>query len=113
MPPEVAVLKFEGDFDGLRQPPELESLKEEGCTRLVLNMQGLSFISSAGLGYLIMCQKQLQEKGGDVVLSQPAKSVDQTIELLGLLHVFKVFPSDQDALEYFGGGSTARYVDVK
>ncbi|MFQ5845190.1 MAG: STAS domain-containing protein [Planctomycetota bacterium] len=101
---DVTFLAFTGEFDAFNLPTiseKMHTLIEKGCTRLVFNLHLLKFINSSALGYLIKTSKQLRELEGELVLSQPSKFFSSTVATLGLDQIFKIFPSDEDAVRYF------------
>ena len=98
--------------------PRLDEVMRAGGLRQVVNIRRISFISTAGLGFLIMSRKRLQERGGELVISQPSRVVLKLFATLGLGDTIKTFDSDKEALEYFGGGEggasvTARLIPTK
>ena len=64
-----------------------------GDTRVVVDMCGIEYISSAGLRVLLMLLKKLQEAHGQLVLCSLGESVHQVFELAGFLTIFSVEPS--------------------
>ncbi len=99
----VQILAFKGEFDAFNLPTiseKLDALIQTGCNRLVFNLHRLKFINSSALGYLIKTSKRLAELEGELVLSEPSKFFQSTITTLGIDQIFKIFPSDQEAVKY-------------
>jgi len=69
--------------------------------RVVLNLEKLIFIDSAGIGTLISFVKSLREKGGDLKLASMTKPVRSIFELVRLHKLFESYPSDKDAVQAF------------
>ena len=59
-------------------------------TELVLDMSGMTFLDSSGLGVLISLHKSLRQQNGTVRLLKPAPSVHQILELTRLHRVFEI-----------------------
>jgi len=55
-----------------------------------LDVSGLDFIDSSGLGVLIAVLKRLHHIGGDLVLRAPSRSLGRLLELTSLDKVFTV-----------------------
>ncbi|MBR6549240.1 MAG: STAS domain-containing protein [Clostridia bacterium] len=72
--------------------PELEdSLKEsfEGITRLVLNFENLSYLSSAGLRVLLTSQK-VMNKQGEMVIQNVNETINEIFEVTGFVDVLTI-----------------------
>ena len=60
------------------------------CTVLELDLAGMTFLDSSGLGVLISLHKTLRTQNGTVRLMNPAPSVRQILELTRLHRVFDI-----------------------
>ncbi len=72
--------------------PELEmSLKESlpGVTELVMDLEGLEYISSAGLRVLLSAQKQMM-KQGSMKLVHVAETVMEIFEVTGFVDILTI-----------------------
>jgi anti-sigma B factor antagonist len=99
-----AILALAGDVDASGLPAfsaKVDALIRTGHTRIVFNLRRLAFINSSALGYLIRTVKRLRELDGELVLSEPSPYFRSAVDRLGLDQVFRIFPSDELALEYF------------
>jgi stage II sporulation protein AA (anti-sigma F factor antagonist) len=65
--------------------------------RVCLDLEGATFIDSAGVGWLIMCQKRFVERGGKLVLHSIAPIVAQVLQLLKLHTVLTLADNLEDA----------------
>src|SRR5262245_60464199 len=109
---DVRVVHLSGEFTlgwgGLMHPLDLKgqhladlsetlrTLVDQGARRIVLDLEKVTFLDSAGLGELIAWRKRTVEKGGDIVLLHPKGKVR---ELLAMLHLHRVFRSFEDEAE--------------
>lgn len=57
---------------------------------VTLDVSGLDFIDSSGLGVLIAVLKRLRHIGGNLVLRAPSRSMSRLLDLTGLDKVFTV-----------------------
>jgi len=100
----VNILTFIGEFDAHNLgaiSESMDTLIGTGRIHLVCNLSLLKFINSSALGYLIKTNKRLRELDGELVFSQPSKFFQSTIHTLGIQAIFKIFPSDDEALKYY------------
>jgi anti-anti-sigma factor len=100
------VIAPEGRVDSVSSS-ELERLVvsriEAGEKRLVLDLSGVEYISSAGLRVLLMAAKRLKEPPGGLVLCGMGPSVRTVLELAGFLPLFAVEARREEALARLGG----------
>jgi len=100
------VIAPEGRVDSVSSS-ELERLVvsriDAGEKRLVLDLSGVEYISSAGLRVLLMAAKRLKEPPGGLVLCGMGPSVRTVLELAGFLPLFAVEPRREQALARLGG----------
>ncbi|HUD72796.1 MAG TPA: STAS domain-containing protein [Dongiaceae bacterium] len=74
---------------------------DAGNTNIILNMQGIDYIDSAGLGELVACKKRASAKGGNVKLVMPSESVYKVLSIVSLHLVFEIFDSEVKAIGSF------------
>lgn len=68
-----------------------------GGRHLILNMEGISFLSSTGIGVLLALNEDYREHGLDLRVSTPSKAVVAPIELLCLDRFLQICGSDEEA----------------
>jgi stage II sporulation protein AA (anti-sigma F factor antagonist) len=76
---------------------------DAGEKRLVLDLSGVEYISSAGLRVLLMAAKRLKEPPAGLVLCGLGPSVRTVLELAGFLPLFAVEAGREQALARLGG----------
>lgn len=79
----------------------LKELTGKGRSNLVLNLAGVTYMSSAGLRTLVSTLKDCKRGGGDVRLASPSERVSEVLSLAGLDSLFKVFEDDTAAVGSF------------
>ncbi|AXE21885.1 anti-anti-sigma factor (plasmid) [Runella rosea] len=85
---KVAKLKLTGELDSLSArvfQKEIEKVALESPTELVLDLENLSFMSSAGLRVLIF-SKQKMGVGLTIYIVKPQEIIVDTLEKTGLQH---------------------------
>jgi anti-sigma B factor antagonist len=74
---------------------------DKGNLLVALNLAGVEYIDSAGLGELVACKKRASAKGGDVKLIMPSESVYKVLSIVSLHLVFEIFDSEAKAIGSF------------
>jgi len=69
--------------------------------RLVLDMSGIRFVDSSGLGAILSCLRQLHDLGGELKLCSLNKPVRALFELVRMHRVFEIFNSREEALRSY------------
>jgi len=65
---------------------------------IIVDLAGLEFIDCCGLGVLVRLLKWTRESGGDMYLVGPRPRVRRVLEMAGLIGVFSVYPSVEQAV---------------
>lgn len=74
---------------------------ENGRYNLVIEMQGVTYMSSAGLRALVAALRDCKKRGGDVRLSNPSERVMDVLNLAGLNSLFEIFEDSTSAVGSF------------
>lgn len=96
----VCVVAPVGEIDVATAPllkSRLVELLDRGFTQFVLNLSGVRYLDSTGLGVLIGCARRLNGDG-QITLAHAPGPVLAILELTGLDASFEVFATEQDAL---------------
>jgi anti-sigma B factor antagonist len=80
---------------------KIQELLESGKKNLLLNMEKVSYMDSAGIGELVACYKRAREKSGTVKLLKASGKVADLLQLTKLQEVFETFENEKDALGSF------------
>jgi anti-sigma B factor antagonist len=68
-------------------------------SRVVLDLGGVSFVDSAGLGVLIGAVRRVHELGGDVTLASPRPALERLLHDTGVLRIVRVAATTGGAIE--------------
>jgi len=80
----------------------LRSIFDARRFRLVLDLSEMSYMSSAGLKVLLAALKEAKRwNRGDLRLAALQPQVQDTLNLVGLLQLFKVYPDTVEAVGSF------------
>ena len=100
----VCVLRIIGYLDGHTYPEfesQLTALLESGCFNVVIDLDKLSYISSAGLGALLNAHTRAREHGGYLNITGLSEKTQRLFDLLGFSHVLKVYDTIENAVQAF------------
>ena len=102
---QIAILTLTGPLlcepDTMKLRERVYKLIEEKIVRLVIDLEGLTYINSCGLGLLIAIYTSLRKVGGDVRLVQIGDNVQNLFAITQLTKVFSTFRSVEDAVASF------------
>jgi anti-sigma B factor antagonist len=77
----------------------IENLLSAGATRLVINLEHVNYVDSAGLGALIEANRTTKAKGGRLKLSNLGPRFKQALQTVRLLDMFEAFPNEAAAVQ--------------
>jgi anti-sigma B factor antagonist len=75
--------------------------------RIVLNLAGVTYIDSGGLGTLVALYTTAHNVGGAVKLSNLTQRVGDLLQVTKLLTVFEVYDTEDEAIQSFRKGAAA------
>ena len=80
---------------------KVKELIAEGNKKIVLNLGGVSYIDSGGLGVLVSLFTSAKASGGDIKLANLTQRVGDLLQITKLLTVFEVHEGEQKAIDAF------------
>ena len=72
--------------------------------KMLLNFQGVQFMSSAMIGKLVLLNKKAKTSEIDLKFSTISPNVLEVFKITRLNKVFKIYPDEEKALKAFEGG---------
>ena len=103
---DVTVLVLTGEMtldDGdLAFRKRIHDLIDRGRPKVVLDLGGVTYIDSSGVGMLVAKLKTLKEHGGDMKLLHLNRRAETLFGMLKLLIVFETFQDEAAAVRSFG-----------
>jgi anti-sigma B factor antagonist len=86
---------------------ELRSLLAQGNKQIILNMAGVSYVDSAGLGELVSAYTTATNQNGSLKLLHLQGKLHDLMQITKLHTIFSAFDDEKKAVESFGAGAAA------
>jgi anti-sigma B factor antagonist len=108
---DVAVVDLEGritlgESTGLLRD-NFRQLLAQGTKKIVLNLGGVSYVDSAGLGELVGVYTTAKNQGGGVKLLNLQKKLNDLLQVTKLHTVFESYDNEEQAVNSFSKTATA------
>ena len=87
------VIGFEKSIDGLL---------EQGVDNMLLSLENLTYISSAGISALMSLTHRLRQRGGELALYRPTDKVLRVLRTLGFTSIFRIITTEEEVATSFG-----------
>jgi anti-sigma B factor antagonist len=84
---------------------KVNSLVNQGRKRIVLNLAGVPYIDSAGLGEIVGSYTTVSRQGGSLRLLNLTKKITDLLAITKLLTVFETFESENEAVRSFSASA--------
>lgn len=81
---------LEGRLDAVTAPKLSEELENEEYEKLILDMQKLEYISSAGLRAILLCRKISEGKGAVTIIRKPTVAVLDVLKMCGFAKIMEI-----------------------
>jgi anti-anti-sigma factor len=102
---EVTVISIAGSVDALTAATVTEYFEqtlEGGRPRIVADLSGVDFMSSAGLRALLAALKQSRQMGGDLCLAAAKPGVERVLKMSGFTSILKTYTTVDEAVADYG-----------
>jgi anti-sigma B factor antagonist len=86
---------------------KVKSLIAAGKKKVVLNMDNVTFIDSAGLGTLVAAHHSAKSQGASLKLCHLGSKFQEVLQITKLLTVFDVYNTEAEAVASFAKGAGA------
>jgi anti-anti-sigma factor len=101
---KVTLMEISGrltSFEGQAFRDAIQRLLRKGENNIVLNLKGLDYLDSSGVGELVRNYLAVIKKGGAMKVVGLAPKVEEILKVTQLYQVFPEFPDEKSALESF------------
>ena len=80
---------------------KINSLVHQGRRKMVLNLEHVPYIDSAGLGEIVRTYTTISRQGGSMKLLNLTKRITDLLSITKLLTVFETYDNEADAVRSF------------
>ncbi len=80
---------------------DLAQIFDSDSNKLIFNMTGLDYVSSAGIRIIAMASRKMNEKSGAVAMIGLQPQIEKVFDIVKALPSFSIFKDDAEADEYF------------
>jgi anti-sigma B factor antagonist len=93
---------YEGEMD-LRE--RIEALISGGCRKILIDLQDVTYMDSAGVGAMVGTYLRARGEGGEVKLLHLTSRSIKVMTITRLMSVFQAFEVEEEALKSFAAAS--------
>jgi anti-anti-sigma factor len=86
----------------------IDRIIEDRCFRIVVDLAGVTYISSAGWGIFISEIKRVRRNAGDIKLAAMTAPVREVFDLLEFNNILRPYPDRGDAVRDFQSATGAK-----
>ena len=102
---DIAVLELKGSFLGGNETTELKEaatdLFEQGNRKLILDLGGVNYLNSMGIGSLVGIYTMYAKGKGRIRLCRMGKGIQNTFVITKLISIFDVDDTKEEAIKKF------------
>jgi anti-sigma B factor antagonist len=99
----VLVIKLSGDLIGENNSADViavvTDMLQQKIKTCIVDISGLRYINSSGIGLLITILTKFRNKGGEVYLMKPSESVQKLLVITKLNAIFQIIQSEEEVLK--------------
>jgi anti-sigma B factor antagonist len=102
---DVTILDMEGKITigegSISVRGAIRRLLEEGKKKILLNLGGVGYVDSSGIGELVSSYTTIKREGGQLKLLNLTQKIEDLLGITKLLTVFDVYEDEATALNSF------------
>jgi anti-sigma B factor antagonist len=101
---QVTLVEMAGDIDSNTAPQAQERILPlvQPAAKILLEMSGVEYMSSAGLRMLLSMYRQVSRQNGSIVLVGLAEEIKDTMSVTGFLNFFTIRDTVDEGLKALG-----------
>ncbi len=108
---QVSVVEVTGkltSFESGALRTSIAKLLKEGRKQILLNLSGLVYLDSSGIGDLVHTYMSVIKSGGEMKVVGLTDKVEEILKITQLYQVFQEFKDERSALQSFSGDGSKR-----
>jgi len=103
---DVVILTISGSLDAMTSEQAVAQINlefDKQHTKLVIDLSGVGFMSSAGMRIILATLQTARQKGGDLRLVGGSNNIRRTLEFSGFTKIMQMYDTVAEAVESFSG----------
>lgn len=100
---DIVVVRVLGRLDAASSPQlekKINSIIETGHFKLILNLGGVDYLSSAGMRLMLSVSKKLKHLEGKIVACNLNDEVLDVIKMAGFHQVLELYPTEEESFNH-------------
>ncbi len=101
----IGILTLKGKLMGYPETDdlygEIKSFMGEKVKRIVIDLNGVSWMNSMGVGALMRCLTTVRNAEGDIRLARMGEKARNVFVITQLISIFKIFETVEEAFDSF------------
>ena len=100
---DVIVVRVLGRLDAASSPQlekKINSIIESGHFKLIMNLAGVDYLSSAGMRLMLSISKKLKNLEGKVVACSLSEDVMDVIKMAGFHQVLELYSTEEESFNH-------------
>jgi len=101
---DVDLVNISGQLDAFTTPDvkaEFKKLTDARRYKLVLNLQGVDYVNSTGIGAIVAVAQQVRRRKGDLKIYGMKPDIRKVFDLVGASKILEIFETEREALNSF------------
>jgi anti-sigma B factor antagonist len=97
---DISILSLTGRLDAYSATEvekKFDAVIESGCVKIVLNLEGLEYISSSGLRVFLSQLKKVRKQSGDIKLAGMKPNIKEVFDIAGFTQLFNICENENAA----------------
>jgi anti-sigma B factor antagonist len=108
---QVSVVEVSGKLTSLESGAlsnSIAQLLKDGRKQILLNLKGLTYLDSSGIGDLVRTYMSVIKRGGEMKVVGLTDKVEEILKITQLYQVFQEFQDERSALQSFPHGGKSK-----
>lgn len=100
---DVLVIRIKGRLDSVSSPnaeKKVFDLINDGSLKIILDIGGVNYVSSAGMRMLLATTKKIRTLSGKLCVCSMIPNVLDVLKMSGFDHILELYPTEEEALKH-------------
>jgi len=98
----ITIIEFEGRLDAVTSPKleeQLSAILNENTQQVILQLDKLEFVASAGLRVFLAFAKKVKKADGKLAFCELSNEVLDVFQITGFTDIFSILPTCEEAVQ--------------